>query len=484
MKKVRTRIAPSPTGYMHIGTLHTALFNYFFAKQSDGDFILRIEDTDRTRFVDGATENLISIFAKLDIEFSEGPIVKNGKLIDSGEFGPYIQSQRLDIYKKYVDRLLEQGKAYNCFCTKERLDNMRKKQQEAKQTPKYDRNCLGLSDDEVKKRLSQGEASVVRLRVPEGETVVCDLIHGDITFAHSDIDDQVLLKSDGFPTYHLAVVVDDELMAITHVIRGEEWLSSTPKHILLQNMFGFTIPVYAHLPHLLNQDKTKLSKRQGDVAVEDYLKKGYLKETMLNFIGTLGFNPSGDREVYSLEELIEAFDLAKVKKSGAIMNHEKLDWMNHHYLVSLPETVFLSRASEFVLSLDSDQMRKAALIERQRIDRLDQLQSHLDAYDQPNSYDPSLLVWKKADAQDAKNQLKEIQTHLSAMTEADFDSVIAIERKIKGYIETNGLNNGNVLWPLRVALSGKEQSASPFEYLWIFGKRESILRVKRALDLL
>jgi nondiscriminating glutamyl-tRNA synthetase len=480
--KIRTRIAPSPTGYVHIGTLRTALFNYFLARQSGGDFLIRIEDTDRERFVEGSIENLLEVMERVGIEHNEGPVLKDGEIVEKGEFGPYIQSQRLELYRSHVDKLIDQGDAYHCFCSRERLDAMRSAQQKIKQTPKYDRTCLALSSDEINQKLTAGESHVVRLKIPEGETVINDIIRGTVKFQNKEIDDQVILKSDGFPTYHLAVVVDDSLMKITHVLRGEEWLSSTPKHIILYDRLGFESPTYAHVPLLLNPDKSKLSKRQGDVAVEDYLQNGYLPQALVNFVGTLGFNPKSDQEIYTLKELIDNFDLSKVNKSGAILNVEKLDWMNGQYLRELSEKELVKAAKPFLQAdTNSDLVRRALIIERDRTHRLNQLQEKIEPYLQIPAYNAEILVWKKSDASDALLQLKNVKEFLSTVSDSDFEAIDVIEEKIKGYIEANELSNGNVLWPVRVALSGQERSASPFDFLWVLQRDESIKRLDNAI---
>jgi glutamyl-tRNA synthetase len=483
---VRTRIAPSPTGYMHIGTLRTALFDYFLARQHNGQFIIRIEDTDRERLVPGAVESLLRTFKTLGIEHDEGPVLlPDGKLGEKGAYGPYVQSERLSLYKKYVDELVDNGHAYHCFCTKERLEAMRAEQQATKQTPKYDRLCAKLTSDEVATRLGRGENFVVRMRIPEGKTAFDDAIRGHIEFDNRDVDDQVILKADGFPTYHLAVIVDDHLMKITHIIRGEEWLSSTPKHIILYDMFGWDKPVFAHAPLLLNPDRSKLSKRQGDVAVEDYLKRGYLVRTLINFVGTLGFNPKADQEIYSVAELIAHFDLSRVNKAGAVLNMEKLDWMNNQYLQTLTIDELADAAAPFVQAdVHSDLVRRALFVERARVNRLDELQTKIDPYLQLPSYDTSMLVWRKADAADAKAQLTRMAQLITGLLEADFVAPAALEAKVIQFIKEQSLQNGNVLWPLRVALSGQEKSATPFEFLWALGRDEALVRINRALNLL
>ncbi len=483
MDSARTRIAPSPTGYMHIGTLRTALFDYFLARQTGGQFIIRIEDTDRERLVEGAVEDLLSMFTSVGLDHDEGPfLVPGGEMIQKGDYGPYVQSERLDIYHKYVDQLVEKGEAYPCFCSKERLTEMREEQRATKQTPKYDRACLSLSDVEIAKRVD-AEAHVIRLKIPTGETSFKDVIRGTVKVNNSEIDDQVILKSDGFPTYHLAVVVDDELMKITHVIRGEEWISSTPKHVILMKLLGFDEPTFAHVPLLLNPDKTKLSKRQGDVAVEDYLKRGYLPKALINFVATLGYNPKADQELYELDELVKLFDLSKVNKSGAVMNIEKLDWMNNHYMRELSIDDLAEAARSFVQAkVDDERVARAMKVEVERVNRLDELQERIDPYlDQPG-YDPAMLTWKKSDAADAKLQLENISSFIESMPDKAFRAQESIEKAIRGYIEKNDLDNGSVLWPLRVALSGLKKSASPFDYLWVLGREEGIARIKVAIS--
>lgn len=481
---VRTRFAPSPTGYLHIGGLHTALYAYVFAKQHRGAFLLRIEDTDRSRAVPGAVEELIRTLLRMELIPDEGPFLEpDGTLSERGVYGPYIQSQRLGLYQKYAKQLLEQGSAYRCFCTPERLEEMRRGQEERKESPKYDRKCLALSKEEANGRASAGESFVVRMKVPEGTTAVDDLVYGRLVFPHADVDDQVLLKSDGFPTYHLAVVVDDHLMKISHVMRGEDWISSTPKQVLLYQMFEWEVPFFAHLPNLLNADKKKLSKRQGDVAVEDYLAKGYLPKALLNFVATLGFNPKGDQEIYNMEEIISLFELEKVHRSGAVLNLEKLDWLNRHYLRALDHNAFREAARAFTsFHISEPLLFRACVIEQQRITRLDELHAHLAEYLQEEVYAPELLVWKKADATNARLQLENILAFFEQASEDMFTSVTDITDALETYMKRHHVEKGNVLWPLRVALSGRAQSPSPFELAWVFGKMESIKRIKQALE--
>ncbi|NLO10835.1 MAG: glutamate--tRNA ligase [Candidatus Cloacimonetes bacterium] len=341
MKQIRVRFAPSPTGFLHIGGLRTALYDYLFAKALGGACILRIEDTDQSRLVPGATENLISSLHSLGLDYDEGPGI-------GGDFGPYVQSQRLQLYQQEAARLVANGDAYHCFCTAETLSEMRTQQQERKEFVKYDRRCLHLNKDEVTARIEAGEKHVLRLKMPDERIFAFDdHIRGRVEMDANQSDDQVLLKSDGFPTYHLAAVVDDHYMQISHVIRGEEWLSSTPKHIWLYECLGWQPPEWVHLPLILNPDRSKLSKRMNDVSVESYLQKGYLPEALLNFIALLGWHPADDRELYSLEELCQIFSLERVSKAGAVFDLTKLDWMNGHYLRSLPLETVIERSKPY-----------------------------------------------------------------------------------------------------------------------------------------
>ena len=477
----RTRFAPSPTGMLHIGSLRTALYAYFLAKQTGGAFVLRIEDTDQARSVEGGIENIVETLHRAGIEPDEGFVLRNGEVEEVGEYGPYQQSNRLSIYRQYANRLLKDGNAYHCFCTKDRLDEVRKEQQKNKQQPKYDRHCLGLSDKEVEAKLAEGLPHVVRLKVPEGSSTVQDIIRGDVTFDHKEVDDQVLMKSDGFPTYHLAVVVDDHLMKISTIIRGEEWLPSTPKHIMLYNMLGFDLPKFAHVPLLLNPDKSKLSKRQGDVAAEQYLDKGYLPDALVNFIATLGYNPTGDREIYEVDELTKLFDISKVKKSGAVVNFEKLDWMNKQYMqtASTDDLVERLRAHRDELP---DNINRIVDVEKGRATTLLELAESVDTYIELPSYEAGLLVWKKADARDALEKLEAAGKWLNE--NGPVSDVGALEQNMKEWIKDRDYMTGNVLWPLRIALSGQKTSPSPFELAYVLGEEEAQSRINKAIDLL
>jgi len=335
--QVKVRFAPSPTGFLHVGGLRTALFNYLYAKKIGGKIILRIEDTDQTRKVENAVEHLLTTFESLNIQFDEGPNI-------GGCNGPYYQSKRLSLYKDNINILLKNGSAYPCFCTSARLDNIRKILTANKKTIKYDRHCLKLSKEDAQSQMTT-EQHVIRMRVPDdGEVIFYDAIRDKVSIKCGELDDQVLIKSDGYPTYHFANVVDDYFMGITHVMRGEEWLSSTPKHVLLYQYFDWKIPKFIHLPLLLNSDKSKLSKRQGDVAVENYLQKGYLPETIINFVALLGWHPKNEQEIFSLPELEKEFSLKRIHKSGAVFDIEKLNWMNGQYLKNIPIDILMNYA--------------------------------------------------------------------------------------------------------------------------------------------
>lgn len=477
VNSLRVRFAPSPTGYLHVGGLRTALYNFLLAKKHNGKFILRIEDTDQSRRVEGAMENLIETLQWAGVEFDEGP----GK---EGNYGPYIQSQRLEIYRNHVKRLIETGKAYYCFCSPERLEEVRKHQTEAGLDPMYDRRCRNISREDAEKRVAAGEAHVVRLKVPlEGELTFTDEVRGEVTIQHKILDDQVLLKSDGFPTYHLAVVVDDYSMGITHVIRGEEWLPSTPKHILLYRAFGWELPKFAHLPLLLNPDKSKLSKRQGDVAVEDYRAKGYLKEALINFIAFLGWNPGGEREIFSLQELINEFSLERVGKTGAVFNIEKLNWYNqqHIKLQSAEQLLPLVKkiAEEKGISYSSpDYLKQVIELMKERVVLLpDFVDSCPYFFADPVTYDESGKAknWKA----ETPNHLRTLMEKLSALQVFDASS---IEQTLRATAEQYGISAGKLIHPMRLAISGVTNGPSLFHMAETLGKETVLRRLNTALE--
>lgn len=511
-KPIRTRFAPSPTGYVHIGNFRTALFSHLWAKHNGGTSVLRIEDTDQSRKVDGAVEHLLRIMKTMGVEFDEGFYLKDdGSLAERGSFGPYLQSQRLDLYQKHVDELLVSKKAYYCFCSEERLAEVRKEQMALKKPPMYDRHCHSLSEDELQAKHNEfkeaGKNPVVRFAIPEGKTEIHDLIYGDIVYENSVLDDQVILKSDKFPTYHLAVVVDDHYMEVTHVIRGEEWIPSTPKHILLYQAFGWEAPAFAHAPLILNPDKSKLSKRQGDVTVEDYLNKGYLPEALVNFVVFLGWNPKTEQEIFSPEELVSAFELSKVNKSGAVFDVNKLDWINGHYLRTMPvgELVDLlipylhrdgygvfDEQGNVTLTHLNKQLSKQYLIdivelEKERLKKLSEIGERVPYFfKEPDVASVAeLLVSKKSSADLTKQGLEMLIEQFATFTPADFE-LETLETKVKALIEQKGLKNIDVLWPMRVALTGLSASPSPFEVASVLAKHlgsEAVIeRLKTAVS--
>jgi glutamyl-tRNA synthetase len=460
---------------MHIGNFRGALYNYLFAKKNGGIFYLRIEDTDRTRLVEGGVEAILRTLERMGLSYDKGP---------------FIQSERLEIYKGKAEELIAASKAYPCFCSSERLDTLRKSQEAQKLPTGYDRLCRSLDKDAVADK-RKDLPHVIRFAMPgEGETEFHDLVRGPVKFQNKLIDDYVLLKSDGFPTYHLASVVDDHLMETSHVIRGEEWLSSTPKHILLYRAFGWKPPIFAHLPLLLNADRSKLSKRQGDVAVEDYLDQGYLPEAITNFVALLGWNPSAEKEVYSMAELIEAFDVSQVNSSGAVFNREKLDWLNGKYLRALTPAEFARRARPFLMSnincqassvLDDDELGKLLALEQERVKTLAELPEAVDFLFQDTlDFPVASLSWKGRPLAEVSVRLEAIKLLFGALDESEFDRK-TLEEKVKGLIAENGWGNGDTLWPLRVALSGREKSPGPFEIAEVLGKMKVLERLHAAL---
>jgi nondiscriminating glutamyl-tRNA synthetase len=498
---VRVRFAPSPTGFLHVGGLRTALYNELFALRNGGVFLLRIEDTDRTRYVEGAVESLLRTLQRCGIEPQEGPyLAEDGSVQERGDKGPYVQSARTAIYQEHVDLLLADGNAYRCFCSSERLEETRKAQAEARMQVMYDRTCRDLPAAEVETKVAAGTPFVVRMRMPvEGHTTFTDAVRGEISFENALIDDQVLLKTDGFPTYHLANVVDDHLMGITHVIRAEEWLPSTPKHVGLYAAFGWTPPQFAHVPLLLNPDKSKLSKRQGDVAAEDYLDKGYLPEALVNFVALCGWNPSGDREIYTKKEMADAFDLGKVNSAGAVFAKEKLDWMNAQYLRALTEGELFQRALPFLekagtlrhagdgfLAADGtpvawEKARRAVASERERIHTLAELPEAIGYMLAGEvAVDAALLPGKKATPEVAKARLEGMIAWVSARAEEAFDDRAALEAAGIAHIKEQGWTNAETLWPTRVALSGRAASPGPFELMRVLGKDATIARLASA----
>lgn len=496
-KKVRVRFAPSPTGYMHVGNFRTALYTYLFAKKNGGDFLLRIEDTDKKRFIFDALEKLIQIINWAGFEYSEGVYLKENKIIQKGEFGPYIQSERLEIYKKYAQQLIDNGTAYYCFCSEECLEDSRQKQIANKQAPMYDRTCLKLSEEEIQQKIANGEYYVIRQKInTNGITKYTDLIRGEIEFKNELLDDQILMKSDGYPTYNFANVVDDHLMNISHVLRGEEYVSSTPKYIQLYQNFGWDVPKFAHLPLLLNPDKTKLSKRQGDVAVEDYIKNGYLKEAIINFVALLGWNlgEGSTQEIFSLQELEKVFDIKRVHKAGAVFDLKKLDWINAQYIKKLSIDELYEKSLEFFAQKEFYQswnenhkswneeekekyLKKVLTVEQERLVKLSEVGENNKFFFMDIDYDKMMLRWKDMTDEALKESLNKSKAVLENIEEKKWE-IKNIEEKI---FAAAGDKKGDLLWPLRVALSGAQKSPSPMELAWVLGKDETLKRLQNAL---
>lgn len=474
---VRVRYAPSPTGFLHIGGLRTALYNYLFARHHGGKFILRVEDTDRTRLVEGAVDDFMNMLAWAGIQVDEGPGI-------GGSFGPYYQSERLHLYKEYAEKLLAEGKAYRCFCTADRLDQMRKFQEKSKLPPKYDRTCLRLSEEEIQKKITAGEPHTIRMRVPDNTFIrFKDHIRGDVEFTSDNVDDQVLMKSDGYPTYHLANVVDDHLMEITHVIRGEEWVSSTPKHVLLYQYFGWQAPEFAHLPLLLNSDRSKMSKRQGDTEARAYPPKGYLRDALVNFIALLGWNPGDDREIFSMEELIKEFSIERIHKAGAVFDIQKLNWINTMYIRKLSdEEIYTILKPELEKAGYSDYPKQYVLraigLMKERVNFISEvLTFSYYFFRDPDTYDQEGV--RKRWTPQAKTYLTELANRLentSSFIHAEIEAVF------RGYSEELKIKASELIHPVRITISGMTLGPGLFELLEVIGKDAVIRRMRHAID--
>lgn len=476
MKQVRLRFAPSPTGELHLGGARTALFNFLFAKQNQGKLILRIEDTDQTRFQEGAMERFFEDLEWLGIKFDESPTI-------GGDFGPYVQSERTELYRDNAYKLVESGGAYYCFCTPERLTEVREAQQKSGQKPGYDRHCRNLSEEEIKQNLDAQKSFVIRLKVPEsGEITVNDLVRGEVTFQMSDVDDTVLLKSDGFPTYHLANVVDDHLMEITHVMRAEEWLPSTPKHLILYQNFNWQAPQFAHLPLLLAPDKKKLSKRlHGEkVWIGTYKKEGYLPEALVNYLALLGWNPGDDREFFTIEELIKEFDIARINKSGAIFDNEKLDHFEGHYVREMPLEDLLADLTPFKpKEMTEEVFKKAAQIIQTRIIKLADFEKLTGFFANLSDYPANKLVFKKSTTE---KTLEGLRIAINALENLEDWQAQTISDTLAETAKGAELSNGDVFWPVRVALTGEDFSPPPNECAFVLGRIETLSRLKQALE--
>ena len=466
---IRVRFAPSPTGYLHIGGLRTALYNYLFAKQNNGQLILRIEDTDRTRLVDGAVENLISTLEWSGIEFDEGPHKE-------GAFGPYTQSERLSIYKQHTEELIKNGYAYPCFYPQSRLDTIEEKNIPSDVVAEYDKRYRDLDCSESFERMNN-ENHVIRLKVPSSGTIkINDNIRGQIEFDLSLIQDQIIIKSDGFPTYHLASVIDDHLMKISHVIRGEEWVASLPKHALLYQSFGWEMPEFVHLPLLLNKDKSKLSKRQGDVAVEDYISKGYLKDALINYVALLGWHGSDNKEIYNSEELIKSFSIDRIKSSGAIFDIKKLTWFNQQYIKNSNSESLLLLINKSI-SKQWDVTLPMIDLLKESIDTINEFENHLESFFQ---YSPIKI--------DSDNSMfsSSIYTFLDSLKNSLVEVESILSENFKSLVNTikNDSNiAGNVWKPIRIAVTGHEHGPDISTYIEIIGKDQCIDRIESFLKI-
>lgn len=479
MNKVRTRFAPSPTGYMHIGNLRTALYTYIIAKKNGGDFILRIEDTDQGRLVEGATEVIYQTLRECGLNWDEGPDI-------GGPVGPYIQSQRMGMFKKYAEELVEKGEAYYCFCDKDRLDELKAIQEASGIMPMYDRHCRNLSPEEVKEKLDANVPYVIRQKVPlDGEVTFHDELYGDITVPCSTLDDQILIKTDGMPTYNFANVVDDHLMGITHVVRGNEYLASAPKYDLLYKAFGWEIPKYIHVEHIMKDKQHKLSKRDGDASYQDLMKKGYLSEAVLNYIALLGWAPKGEQEIFTLPELIEEFDISGLSKSPAIFDPMKLKAINGEHIRRLSPEEFLSHAEPYIRQAvkreDIDIGRIASLLQP-RTELFTEISEQIDFIDALPEYDNSLYCHKKMKTNE-ENSLESLKDILPVLEGIEDWTQENIHNALFELIARKGVKNGIILWPLRVAVSGKSFTpGGGIELSVILGKEETIKRVKTGIE--
>ena len=479
--EVRTRFAPSPTGYMHIGNLRTALYEDLIANSQGGKFILRIEDTDQERQVEGAVDVIYNTMRLTGLHHDEGPDI-------GGEYGPYVQSERMGMYMDYAKELVEKGEAYYCFCTKERLESLKESNAEGAAFAKYDRHCLGLSKEEVQAKLDAGVPFVIRQKMPDsGTTTFSDVVYGDITVENTELDDQILMKADGFPTYNFANVVDDHLMHITHVVRGSEYLSSTPKYNLLYKAFGWEPPVYVHLPAVMRDAHHKLSKRHGDKSFEDLVREGYVVEAIVNYIALLGWSPSGTQEIFSLKELEENFDMAGLSKSPAIFDIKKLTWMNSEYLKAMDFEKYYALAEpklkEALGDTDLDLKKIAALLQK-RLETLNDIPGLVEFFKTLPEYGTELYTHKKMKTND-EIALSSLEAALPVLENLADWNTTSIHDALMALVGELGIKNGQLLWPVRTALSGEPTSpGGAMELADILGKEESLRRIRKGIELL
>lgn len=479
MSTVKTRFAPSPTGRMHVGNLRTALYAYLIAKHEDGKFMLRIEDTDQERFMEGALDIIYRTLEKTGLVHDEGPDKDGG-------VGPYVQSERQaqGLYLKYAKQLIDQGDAYYCFCDKERLESL-KTEVAGKEITIYDKHCLHLSKEEIEENLAAGKPYVIRINMPtEGVTTFHDELYGDITVENNELDDMILIKSDGYPTYNFANVIDDHLMGITHVVRGNEYLSSAPKYNRLYEAFGWEVPKYVHCPLITNEDHQKLSKRCGHSSYEDLIEQGFLSEAIVNFVALLGWSPASDEEIFSLEELVKEFDYHRISKSPAVFDMVKLRWMNGEYMKKMDDDTFYEMALPYlkeVITKDLDFHKIAAMV-KTRIEVFPDIKDHVDFFEKVPEYNASMYVHKKMKTtQETSLQvLKEVTPLLQ--TQEDFSNDALFEM-LSAYAKEHGYKVGYVMWPIRTALSGKQMTpAGATEILEVLGKEESLVRIQTAIE--
>ena len=483
MSKVRTRFAPSPTGRMHVGNLRTALYAYLIAKHAGGDFILRIEDTDQERFMEGALDIIYRTLEKTGLVHDEGPDKDGG-------VGPYVQSERNEtgVYLKYAKQLIEQGDAYYCFCDKERLESLRSKVSETgTEIVVYDKHCLHLSKEEVEANLAAGKPYVIRINMPtEGTTTFHDEIYGDITVPNEELDDMILIKSDGYPTYNFANVVDDHLMGITHVVRGNEYLSSAPKYNRIYEAFGWDVPVYVHCPLITDENHKKLSKRCGHSSYEDLLDQGFVSEAIVNYVALLGWCPEGTQEIFSLEELVEAFDYRHMSKSPAVFDIQKLKWMNSEYLKAMDFDRFYEMAEPYikeVITKDMD-LKKIASLVKTRIEIFPDIREHIDFFEELPEYDTSMYCHKKMKTNE-ETSLEVLRETLPLLESQEDYSNDALYNTLKSYVDEKGVKIGYVMWPLRTAVSGKQSTpGGATEIMEVLGKEESLARIRKGIETL
>jgi glutamyl-tRNA synthetase len=480
-QKIRTRYAPSPTGRMHVGNLRTALYEFLIAKHEGGDFILRIEDTDQERYVEGATEIIYRTLEKTGLIHDEGPDKDKG-------VGPYVQSERQKegLYLKYAKELVEKGEAYYCFCTPERLSSL-VQVIDGKEVSKYDKHCLHLSKEEIEKNLAEGMPYVIRQNNPtEGQTTFHDELYGDITVDNSELDDMILIKSDGFPTYNFANVIDDHLMEITHVVRGNEYISSSPKYQRLYDAFGWESPKYIHLGLITDENHKKLSKRSGHSSFEDLLEQGFLTEAIINYIALLGWSPEDNNEFFTLDELVKAFDYKKINKSPSVFDVNKLRWMNGEYIKKMEFDDFYKMAEPYlkeVLTKDFD-LKKIANMVKTRIEVFPDIPDHVDFFENLPEYDPEMYVHKKMKTT-KESSLEVLKDILPVLEACDDYSNDALYQTLLKYVEEKEVKNGYVMWPIRTAVSGKQMTpAGATEIMEVLGKEESLRRIRKGIELL